>query len=125
MNDDAAQNKRFVLRDVDYSEEARSISVEYNGRSSRFNLKRLIRDRDFSLWMISDSDVRDVFGESYFQGLGAFIGRLAEKCHSMNVQLPLRPVFIDEVRVAVDENVDKLNEIVDLAILGVGSAEMD
>lgn len=72
-------------------------------------------------WVISSSDVRDAFGDSYVEGLSAFIGRLAGKCNSQRINLPLRQIDVNDVEVAVEEGSDLLNDLVRRTIENAGS----
>lgn len=116
MNAKRGQRCQFELLDVSFSEDERLIVLGFNGRTFRIKPKKIMTGSSFMPWVVSSSDVRDAFGESYFQGLTAFVARLAERCYTMRVPLPLQRIELRDVEIAVEAGPDSLNELVSRTI---------
>lgn len=110
------QSCQFDLLEVNFSNDERLIVIKFDGRTLRIKPKKIMTESSFMPWVVSSSDVRDAFGESYFQGLTAFIARLAERCHAMRVPLPLHGIGLQCIENAVEAGPDSLNELVSRTI---------
>lgn len=112
MNSERKENDRFDLLDVNYLDEERVILLGIAGNRYQINLKKMVGGPNFMPWVISSSDVRDAFGDCYVEGLSAFIGRLADKCYSMKIRLPLHQIDVSDVETAAEKGADFLNDLV-------------
>ena len=111
---------RFDLLGLHYSDDERVVVLGVDGDVFRIKLKKLKGGPSIVPWVISSSDVREMFGKRYFEGLSTFIGRLAEKCHVMNVRLPLHPIDARAVEAAAEAGADSLNDLIKRTVEGAG-----
>jgi hypothetical protein len=102
----------FDLIDLQYSDEERLVFIRFKKKEFRISLVKMPSGPEYTPWVISSSDVRDIFGECYVTGLSAFIARLAETCYSTNARLPLHGISVGEVEAALEIGSDSLNDLV-------------
>lgn len=110
----SAKNLRctFNLIAVQYSESERLIYVEFGGRLHKIAMQEIGCGSGFVPWLVPGDRVRKIFGDCYFEGLTAFVGRLADNCRRLNVPLPLNKICLDDVRAAVDTSSEALNKLI-------------
>lgn len=95
----SVSNGYFSLLGISYLEESKILTVKFGDKMGDIHIRKygLVDLCLPDVWIVSDKDILDIFGDRYMSYLCVFFRNLEEFYSVNGIQLPLKNIYLHDI----------------------------